>query len=843
MVLKRLVDRLTFPSRGSSYSLASQKEMFFIQKPGRTGSGDPGIPCMMYSRPRGALALIVYAHTNGNDIGDMHRPLRLLAQALNVHVLSFEYPGYGLHLGKPSMQTIDATVEIVTTFIVSELNVNLSQVIWYGCSIGSGPACRAAHRASLQRDSAPAGLIVQCGFSNFKRVAGHLFGKVAKHLVPRSWPNIELIADLSCPVLLIHGVADKVIPISHSEDMWNVVKNKRLSRFHACQCGHNNFDFERSVLRPIAEFMQLIVAEPSYPKTQFFINKEKLQVALVRHIIPLKTRIQLGIREKHAMEAWLKQDADEEKSGVGLAIENEAFIGSPNVSRSPSHTTRSAKKESQIDSYEFCKLPALVDPEQAILTTSGMLRSCARRMDIFLAHLQHRLSSVSALAQKSLREVVEFVEAEFWFNDPLFSLYEEVDFVCGPASSGELRPRVRFRAGPFWAACDGTATCENEVTPHLSQSLDLRVPLWICDPAWINFGLIAEYLLTQSNDVSCNLQGGKPSPGRKCTGFMRRPTPPKTHSLSRQDVAAIVAEAFVVSLHKHSRLVSSFQHFVKLYCRGSKSFSRQTVVGVAKESANNQSAAFPGTAAATATSAGTCAGNESSEVAVDDACTTATATEEVLSARQSASHVSPEAFHAPSAQLLSSRAVFHSAVRRILDVVPAETGNRLTAIFDDLIGNMAGTCGDAQGVVAESSRDFKAYEQRCFPDLSSAGGISIESVGDGGCDWFAANALEQYKRFPSGDPLRADARTVTVALNAAMRSWKSFEQRERLQAEVLRAKLTNPSSRVGSTRKNLFDAASASSVEGESPARVSSLGEATKSASGRTDGGQEEGRE
>ena len=92
-------------------------------------------------------------------------------------------------------------------------------MVWYGRSIGSGPALRAVHRITQEPRNLgtafgiqelkqqPGGVVLQCGFANFpeapkifkeKRelnrielleVAGHLFGRVAKRLVNRLWPN------------------------------------------------------------------------------------------------------------------------------------------------------------------------------------------------------------------------------------------------------------------------------------------------------------------------------------------------------------------------------------------------------------------------------------------------------------------------------------------------------------------------------------------------------------------------------------------------------------------------------------------------------------------------------
>merc|ERR1719199_266282 len=130
MGLQRIVDIITFPSPPSSYSLASHPEFFFVKKPGEKDS--PGVPCMLYAVPRGAPVLIVHAHSNGCDIGDMHQALQCISESLRVHVLSFEFPGYGLHLGTASMKSIDASLEAVLSYIIEDLHVNPSQVVWYG---------------------------------------------------------------------------------------------------------------------------------------------------------------------------------------------------------------------------------------------------------------------------------------------------------------------------------------------------------------------------------------------------------------------------------------------------------------------------------------------------------------------------------------------------------------------------------------------------------------------------------------------------------------------------------------------------------------------------------------
>ena len=72
--------------------------------------------------------------------------------------------------------------------------------------------------------------------------ATNLFGWIAKILVAERLKNIDLIGKVKCPVFLIHGLRDKIIPYQHSE--------KLLERCTQESClilpetmDHNDFNF------------------------------------------------------------------------------------------------------------------------------------------------------------------------------------------------------------------------------------------------------------------------------------------------------------------------------------------------------------------------------------------------------------------------------------------------------------------------------------------------------------------------------------------------------------------------------------------------------------------------
>jgi len=522
---------------------------------------------MMYAIPQGAPVILVHAHSNGCDIGDMRQTLQSISESLRVHVMSFEYPGYGLHLGSPNMRSIDEAANAVLNFLLNDMKVNPAQIVWYGRSIGSGPATRLAHRLTKEHKVRPGGLIIQCGFANFKEVAGFLFGRWAKRFVSPLWPNETMVKDLNCPVLVIHGRADKMIPISQAEQLWKAVVQKDHSKFHACECGHNDFNFQLCTLRPIYEFLVAVISTPSFPAQNFKIEIDPSRRSFVRHVAPLRDRIPAYTFRRPELEEWMKslqakklqpvdaavaknlilengtvEDAagngkvtasaqaespqpatvaeSEDDAGPRVAGGKEASIpedgGSAGSPKQPTALAkdRKAKSKGKADKKKaepfeipnYCELPPSQDITEALFTSEGMVRTCAHRVERFLERVQQRLNDIVDLEMKPVSELVELVEAEFYASDPLMCLWEEVTLPTGEVS--------RFRLGPFFVSNSGEAGYSPEL-PGESSADVLRIPLWVFSLSPAHYRYLTEWSLLHSERISRNLPDAR---SRTCFG-------------------------------------------------------------------------------------------------------------------------------------------------------------------------------------------------------------------------------------------------------------------------------------------------------------------------------------
>ncbi len=158
---------------------------------------------MVYLPTPGSSYLVYYHHGNGEDLQSVLPRLKFLQQ-MGFSVLSWDYPGYGTSDGRSTERRVQQIAELIWEAIPSEFGFRPEQVILYGRSLGGGPAIRLAVRHQA------AGLILEGCFTSIFRV-----GIGASVLPWDVFNNQAEIRSIQCPVLVMHGADDPVVPFSH----------------------------------------------------------------------------------------------------------------------------------------------------------------------------------------------------------------------------------------------------------------------------------------------------------------------------------------------------------------------------------------------------------------------------------------------------------------------------------------------------------------------------------------------------------------------------------------------------------------------------------------------------
>ena len=76
-------------------------------------------------------------------------------------------------------------------------------------------------------------------------------------MIGDKFPNIDYAPYIACPVFIVHGTQDEVVPFWHGQDLFLALPQPwRAKPFWVEQAGHNNIE---SILRPTGAFIAKFV--------------------------------------------------------------------------------------------------------------------------------------------------------------------------------------------------------------------------------------------------------------------------------------------------------------------------------------------------------------------------------------------------------------------------------------------------------------------------------------------------------------------------------------------------------------------------------------------------------
>ena len=189
-----------------------------------------------------------------------------------------EYPGYGIFKDeKADCETLQTNAQLVFDFVVQHLGFDPKDVILFGRSMGSGPAC---HLASTMK---PAALILLSPYTSLKDAVKTLVGKLPALLVRDRFKNSEAISKVLSPTLIVHGQSDQLIPYSHSQALHELCGGPS-KLIMPRKMTHNEFDMQRDLFEPIKQFLvesnivtSCVKGQPQRIKDKYFFPPRQVR--------------------------------------------------------------------------------------------------------------------------------------------------------------------------------------------------------------------------------------------------------------------------------------------------------------------------------------------------------------------------------------------------------------------------------------------------------------------------------------------------------------------------------------------------------------------------------------
>jgi len=181
-------------------------------------------------------------------------------------VIMIDYRGFGKSKGKPSQQAMKDDVQAIYNKIKE--NVDEKYIIVYGRSLGTGLATKLA---SVNK---PRMLILACPYYSMSNNAKRYLPFIPLGLVMRySMPTYKWMKYVKCPIKIIHGTNDRIIPLKSSLRLSKI--NPNLTRLYPIiDGGHKNLHNFESYHRALKEILN--------SKRLQEVDREKTSIDFIR---------------------------------------------------------------------------------------------------------------------------------------------------------------------------------------------------------------------------------------------------------------------------------------------------------------------------------------------------------------------------------------------------------------------------------------------------------------------------------------------------------------------------------------------------------------------------------
>jgi len=166
-----------------------------------------------------AKRIILLSHGNGGDVRDIKRLAAMLLRTGN-SVFAYDYEGYGLSEGEPSLEGICRDGSAAYQYLITQEHYAPNQIILFGESLGTLVTGKLAGSVNC------AGVILECPLYSIHRIGCDVVSYLDNYpdwawtAEARQLDNSVSLKKSHAPLLLIAGTADQITPVTYADDLY-----------------------------------------------------------------------------------------------------------------------------------------------------------------------------------------------------------------------------------------------------------------------------------------------------------------------------------------------------------------------------------------------------------------------------------------------------------------------------------------------------------------------------------------------------------------------------------------------------------------------------------------------
>lgn len=165
-------------------------------------------------------AVLVCNGNGGNRA--MRAPLAAALSQAGLSVLLFDYRGYGGNPGRPSEAGLAADARAAQAWLAGRAGVDPGRIAYFGESLGAAVAL------GLARERPPAALVLRSPFTSLADVGQfHYPWLPVRLLLTERYPSLDLVGDLTAPLLVVAGERDQIVPASQSRRLYQAAREPK----------------------------------------------------------------------------------------------------------------------------------------------------------------------------------------------------------------------------------------------------------------------------------------------------------------------------------------------------------------------------------------------------------------------------------------------------------------------------------------------------------------------------------------------------------------------------------------------------------------------------------------